>query len=190
MKTAQLIFPALIADTVRILFSFLGSSVYHSKFSELFEIFILCVYLCVSDNRIAYHHSRFSVLTCCLLQKLSSHFVYMYMYVYHFFKQNIVQFGIRKLSQNFFEEICWFVSGSLKNYTRYFRLSFAVLTRCECWIQHCSISCHLKVGKAVYCSGVYHENEATKKLSDAIVRSNELGMPVMCNHVNTIEAIL
>ena len=30
MKTAQLIFPALIADTVRILFSFLGSSVYHS----------------------------------------------------------------------------------------------------------------------------------------------------------------
>lgn len=65
-----------------------------------------------------------------------------------------------------------------------------MLTRCECRIQHCSISCHLKVGKAVYCSGVYHENEATKKLSDAIVRSNELGMPVMCNHVNTIEAIL
>lgn len=47
MKTAQLIFPALIADTVRILFSFLGFSVYHSKFSELFEIFILCVCICM-----------------------------------------------------------------------------------------------------------------------------------------------
>lgn len=65
-----------------------------------------------------------------------------------------------------------------------------MLTRCECRIQYCSISCHLKVGKAVYYSGVYHENEPTKNLSDAIVRSNELGMPVMCNHVNTIEAIL